>query len=69
MQEAFHKWRLGDSQRAQAFDAKPLKYLQAHNLKQTNELLTWANREAQADYDLKAYSLQRDELLEHYIRG
>lgn len=48
---------------------KPLKYLQAYNLKQTNELLTLANREAKADYDLKDYSLQRDELLEHYIRG
>lgn len=69
MQEAFHKWRLGDSKRAKAFDVKPLKYLQAHNLKQTNELLSLANREAKADYDLKDYSLQRDELLEHYIRG
>ena len=33
MQDAFHKWRLGDSKRAQAFDMKPLKYLQLKNLK------------------------------------
>lgn len=69
IQEAFNKWRMGDQKRAQAFDAKPLKYLQAHNLKQTNELLLLANREAKCDVDLKDFSLQRDELLEHYIRG
>ena len=28
-----------------------------------------ANREAKCDVDLKDFSLQRDELLEHYIRG
>lgn len=57
MQEAFGRWRLGDAERAGALDAKPREELLVKNLKQSNELLSLANKEAESDGILKHLSL------------
>ena len=69
MQAAFNKWREADSLRAAALNRVPRAELNAWNIKQTKDMHRRANREAENDALLKHLSFQRDELLEHYIRG
>lgn len=69
MQSAFNKWRESDSLRAAALNRIPRAELNAWNIKQTKDMVRHANREAANDALLKHLSFQRDELLEHYIRG
>lgn len=69
MQEAFSRWRTGDVRMAIALDRQPREYLVRQNLKQSNELIRIANQEADNEGLLSHLNTQRDELLEHYIRG
>lgn len=69
MQEAFRKWAQGDSQRAMDLDRKNYAYLQEKNMKQSQVLINIAEKEHYNDAMIKHLSLQRDELLQHYIRG
>lgn len=50
-------------------ERQPLEYLRRKNIKQSNDLIRMANEEAENDTVLKHLSLQRDELLEHYVRA
>lgn len=69
LQQAFNKWRQSDTLRAASLNKIPRKELMAWNIKQTTEMIRLANKEAESDNTLKHLALQRDELLEHYIRG
>ena len=69
MQEAFIRWRDGDARISGALDRQPREYLLCQNVKQSNELIRMANQEVENVELIKHLRTQRDELLEHYIRG
>mmetsp|Transcript_2768 Transcript_2768/g.4733 ORF Transcript_2768/g.4733 Transcript_2768/m.4733 type:complete len:148 (-) Transcript_2768:325-768(-) len=69
MQEVFSRWRMGDLKMACELDRQPLKYLLDKNQLQSKTLMIIADKEAESEAQLKHLSLQRDELLEHYIRS
>ena len=60
---------MGDIKLGESFNSKPREFLIVRNLKQSNTLMTLAQDEAESDAVLKHISLQRDELLEHYVRA
>lgn len=69
VQDAFRKWACGDNLKAIQLDRLPFEDLELRNIRQCQVLVDISDKEQYNDAVIKHLSLQRDELLAHYIRG
>jgi len=66
---AFDKWKRGDVNFAAKLDTYDYEELQEMNVKQSKALDKLADAEAENSAIINHLNIQRDELLEHYVRS